>query len=189
MQEPEQDEDSLFMPAGDDERTWDPPNFDQDEEEEETLGWDATNEMRGSEPHPTFRDSGRAAPPARQAEQQKQNPSQWEDGLEPTQRLSQVRIFPIQLAAWTRTLTSNSAAWHVRLSEDDVPASRNVASHSRSCRSSQDEACCASPKYIYDLAGDTELIPLAFDVALIAGMLSAITMLAPAPSQDFSIQC
>lgn len=90
--EPEPDEDSLFMPAGDDEHTWDPPNFDQDEEEEEMLGWDASNEMRGSEPHPTFRDSGRAAPPSRQGKQPEQNPSQWEDGLEPTQRLSQVRL-------------------------------------------------------------------------------------------------
>lgn len=102
VQEPEPDEDSLFMPAGDDERTWDPPNFDQDEEDEEMLGWDATNEMRGSEPHPTFRDSDRTAPPPKHGDQQQhQNPSQWEDGLEPTQRLSQVRLVPNQLQEWT----------------------------------------------------------------------------------------
>lgn len=90
VSEPEPDDYSLFMPAGDDERTWDPPNFDHDEEEEEMLGWDAGNDMRGSEPHPTFRDSGRVAPPSKQSQQQ-QTPSQWEDGLEPTQRLSQVK--------------------------------------------------------------------------------------------------
>lgn len=87
------DDDSLFMPAGDDdERRWDPPNFDNDPEEEEMLGWDASNEMRGTEPHPTFRDSGRSTQPARQEKQTQQTPSQWEDGLEPTQRLSQVRL-------------------------------------------------------------------------------------------------
>jgi cell cycle checkpoint control protein RAD9A len=86
--QPELDEDSLFMPAGDDERTWDPPNFDQDEEEEEMLGWDASNELRGSELQPTFRDSSRAAPSAKQA--QPEPPSQSEEGLAPTQRLSQV---------------------------------------------------------------------------------------------------
>jgi len=87
--EPELDEDSLFIPAGDDEQAWDPPNFDQDEEEEEMLGWDASNRMRGSEPQPTFRDSSRAVPPAKQAQQEQPPASQW-DGLEPTQRLSQV---------------------------------------------------------------------------------------------------
>jgi cell cycle checkpoint control protein RAD9A len=117
LQEPEPDEDSLFMPAGDDERTWDPPNFDQEEEEEEMLGWDATNEMRGSEPHPTFRDSSKSAPQSKQGEQQKQNQSQWEDGLEPTQRLSQVRILlsPVFQIRW-RSLTSMLVARHVRLS-------------------------------------------------------------------------
>ena len=117
LQEPEPDEDSLFMPAGDDERTWDPPNFDQEEEEEEMLGWDALNELRGSEPQPTFRDSGKSAPPPKQGEQQKQNQSQWEDGLEPTQRLSQVRLLPsAQFQIRVRLLMSVLAAWNVRLS-------------------------------------------------------------------------
>lgn len=113
--EPDPDEDSLFLPAGDDERTWDPPNFDNDEEEEEMLGWDAGNDMRGSEPHPTFRDSQRPTPASR-PERQQSNPSQWEDGLEPTQRLSQVRSFMKTLeAAHLQRLTLLIAAWHVRL--------------------------------------------------------------------------
>jgi cell cycle checkpoint control protein RAD9A len=115
LPEPEPDDDSLFMPAGDDERTWDPPNFDQDEEEEEMLGWDAANDMRGSEPHPTFRDSGRAAPPPKQGQQQNPDQSQWEDGLAPTQRLSQVRPLVIRSTMRSRTLTAIPVAWHVRL--------------------------------------------------------------------------
>jgi cell cycle checkpoint control protein RAD9A len=114
--EPEPDEDSLFMPAGDDERTWDPPNFDQDEEEEEMLGWDAMNDIRGSEPHPTFRDSGRAAPHSQQGGLQRQDQPHWEDGLAPTQRLSQVRLLCLHCPIVTLMLTSNSVAWHVRLS-------------------------------------------------------------------------
>lgn len=109
--EPELDEDSLFMPAGDDERTWDPPNFDQDEEEEEMLGWDASNQLRGSEPQPTFRDSNRAAPSAKQA--QPEPPSQSDEGLAPTQRLSQVCSIPA--LGTTHMLTSIPVAWHVRL--------------------------------------------------------------------------
>jgi cell cycle checkpoint control protein RAD9A len=113
LQEPEPDDDSLFMPAGDDERTWDPPNFDQDEEEEEMLGWDALNEMRGSEPHPTFRDSSKSAPLAKQGEPEKQNQSQWEDGLEPTQRLSQVRLLSSPFSTRWQVLMSILVAWHV----------------------------------------------------------------------------
>ena len=109
--EPELDEDSLFMPAGDDERTWDPPNFDQDEEEEEMLGWDASNQLRGSEPQPTFRDSNRAAPSAKQA--QPEPPSQSDEGLAPTQRLSQVCSIPA--LGTTHMLISIPVAWHVRL--------------------------------------------------------------------------
>lgn len=111
---PEPDDDSLFMPAGDDdERRWDPPNFDNDPEEEEMLGWDASNEMRGTEPHPTFRDSGRSTQPARQEKQTQQTPSQWEDGLEPTQRLSQVRLIMMWLESSVANM--NPASWNVRL--------------------------------------------------------------------------
>ena len=79
-------------PGGDDDRAWDPPNLD-DDDPEEMLGWDANNE-RNSGPTPTFRDSGSAAPPSKQlfASRQQQTASESFDGLEATQRLSQVRF-------------------------------------------------------------------------------------------------
>jgi cell cycle checkpoint control protein RAD9A len=83
--ETDTDPDSLFMPV-DDEQAWDPPNY---EEEEEMLGWDATNEHPSASFHQTFRDSGSngnrsiPVPPRRFPD---------EEGLEPTQRLSQVSV-------------------------------------------------------------------------------------------------
>ncbi|KAK6438163.1 hypothetical protein LTR95_005641 [Oleoguttula sp. CCFEE 5521] len=85
--EPEQDEESLFMPVGDDDRAWGPV-ADQDEEEEEMLGWDATHEARESAPYPTFRDSGRTTSSMKQ--QQTSGSAFSPSGLEPTQRLSQL---------------------------------------------------------------------------------------------------
>lgn len=86
--EPEADDggDSLFIPQGDDDRTWDPPNYDQDDSGE-MLGWDASNDNSANSFHPTFRDSGSAARP-QQHENRTAAASQ--EGLEPTQRLSQV---------------------------------------------------------------------------------------------------
>lgn len=108
---PEHDEDSLFMPPGDDERTWDPANYENDEEEM-MLGWDANNE-RISGPRPTFQDSGSAAPPSRQQPSApQQSVVESLEGLEPTQRLSQVRFLPFP--AYAR-LTTSVAAWDVRL--------------------------------------------------------------------------
>lgn len=80
-------EDGLFMPGGGDDQTWDPPNY-ENEEEEEMLGWDAGNDMQQSAPHPTFRDTGtqRDELPGKQ----KQPAYESQEGLEPTQRLSQV---------------------------------------------------------------------------------------------------
>ncbi|KAK5169586.1 uncharacterized protein LTR77_005563 [Saxophila tyrrhenica] len=75
--------DSLFMPGGDD-QVWNPPNYD---EEEEMLGWDANNEDPSANFHPTFRDSGSAAQSSRGV-QPSAHASQ--EGLEPTQRLSQL---------------------------------------------------------------------------------------------------
>jgi cell cycle checkpoint control protein RAD9A len=84
VEDPDPDPESLFIPGDDD--TWDPPNYEH-EEEEEMLGWDASNENPSGSFHPTFRDSGRVARP-----QEKRvlpaSPSQ--EGLEPTQRLSQL---------------------------------------------------------------------------------------------------
>ncbi|TKA70059.1 hypothetical protein B0A55_06242 [Friedmanniomyces simplex] len=79
MTESDPDPESLFMPDGDEDPRWEPLNYEQDEGEE-MLGWDANNEHPSQQ---TFRDSGTAARPPRRAE-----PSQ--EGLEPTQRLSQM---------------------------------------------------------------------------------------------------
>ena len=85
VEDPDPDPESLFIP-GDDDNTWDAPNYEH-EEDEEMLGWDASNENPSGSFHPTFRDSGRVARP-----QEKRvlpaYPSQ--EGLEPTQRLSQL---------------------------------------------------------------------------------------------------
>lgn len=104
--EADPDEESLFMPPGDDDHTWDPPNYEP--EEEEMLGWDASNSMQQSGPHPTFRDSG-TAPPLSGQRQQPSAPSQ--EGLEPTQRLSQVSQSWIRVV--TTELTYDSAARNV----------------------------------------------------------------------------
>ncbi|KAK0354326.1 hypothetical protein LTR91_016650 [Friedmanniomyces endolithicus] len=77
--ESEPDSESLFMPGGDEDTRWEPLNYEEDEAEE-MLGWDANNEHPSQQ---TFRDSGTAARPQMRAE-----PSQ--EGLEPTQRLSQM---------------------------------------------------------------------------------------------------
>ena len=82
---PDDGGDSLFVPQGDDDRTWDPPNYEQDDGEE-MLGWDASNDNPAASFHPTFRDSGSAAKPQRQGSPQN---AASQEGLEPTQRLSQ----------------------------------------------------------------------------------------------------
>jgi cell cycle checkpoint control protein RAD9A len=84
--DPDPDPESLFVPGGDDDNTWDPPNYEQDEEEM-LLGWDASNENPNASFHPTFRDSGTVARP-----QETRQPPAFasQEGLEPTQRLSQL---------------------------------------------------------------------------------------------------
>jgi len=82
--ESDPDPESLFMPAGDEDQTWDPPNYDN-YEAEEMLGWDANNQRMDASFHATFRDTDTAVRPTQQ-------PAVVEnaEGLEPTQRLSQV---------------------------------------------------------------------------------------------------
>lgn len=79
------DPESLFVPR-DDDNTWDPPNYDPDEEEE-MLGWDASMDNPSGSFHPTFRDSGTVARPQ---EKRVQPAYASQKGLEPTQRLSQL---------------------------------------------------------------------------------------------------
>lgn len=83
-------EESLFIPdrrSPDEDRAWNPPNYDRNEGDGEMLGWDVSTDDPGASFHPTFQDSGSAAR-APITTQVAQRPSQ--EGLEPTQRLSQV---------------------------------------------------------------------------------------------------
>jgi len=84
---PDQDPESLFLPTGDDDATWEPQSFDAGAEEE-MLGWDATNEHSSASFRRTFRDSVTAAPS--QYSQRPMPSLENDEGLEPTQRLSQV---------------------------------------------------------------------------------------------------
>ena len=84
--ESDPDSESLFVPGRDEDQTWDPPNFEQ-EEEEEMLGWDPNAENPSASFHPTFRDSGSSARLQRERQPAKVAS---QEGLEPTQRLSQV---------------------------------------------------------------------------------------------------
>ncbi|CZT15907.1 related to rad9 protein [Ramularia collo-cygni] len=83
------DPESLFMPqdGADDDRTWDPPNYERDDEEE-MLGWDASNDDLSATMRPTVRDLTR---PARASESTRESAQSSQDGVAPTQRLSQLQ--------------------------------------------------------------------------------------------------
>nr|POF13323.1 dna repair protein rad9 [Quercus suber] len=83
----DQNPDSLFVPGDDEDRPWDTPNYDE-QDGEEMLGWDASNDNSSVSFHPAFRDSPSAQPDRRQLQDGDTMPSQ--EGLEPTQRLSQL---------------------------------------------------------------------------------------------------
>lgn len=103
------DPDSLFMPGGEMDQAWDPPNYDNDEAEE-MLGWDASNADLSASFHQTFRDSGTAAQP------KPSRPTSVFDNesLEPTQRLSQVSSW--SLVNSSRSPLIYSVPRYVRLS-------------------------------------------------------------------------
>lgn len=77
---------SLFVSGEDDDRYWDPPNLEQ-QAEEEMLGWDASMDAPSASFRPIFRDSV-----TRLSQQQQNQPPSLtsQEGLEPTQRLSEV---------------------------------------------------------------------------------------------------
>ncbi|GAB7363142.1 hypothetical protein MBLNU230_g3428t1 [Neophaeotheca triangularis] len=82
------DPDSLFVPAGDeDDQTWGPPSYDEQEEDQEMLGWDAGQDAGAASAHPTFRDTQRGATSYREPSTTSAAP---DEALEPTQRLSQL---------------------------------------------------------------------------------------------------
>ena len=120
-EEEDPDPDSLFVPA-DDDQAWDAPNYDNDEDE--MLGWDASNDNFTASMRPTIRDlSGRGMAPQTGRDTQDpeatrtQRQANLERGIEPTQRLSQVSISSI--------LASTMAFMQIPYS-DRVPASWNV---------------------------------------------------------------
>jgi cell cycle checkpoint control protein RAD9A len=84
------DPESLFIPevGQEDDQRWDPPSFDQNEEEE-MLGWDASNDQLSASIRPTLKDTSGTR---RQTQTVSREEQASQDGLEPTQRLSQVRI-------------------------------------------------------------------------------------------------
>ncbi|KAH6849860.1 Rad9-domain-containing protein [Chaetomium sp. MPI-CAGE-AT-0009] len=78
---------SLFVDQGEDDEQWEPVNPDEEEEEETgRLEWNATNE-----PNPSTLRVGSYL--SRQVETQEAPPDRLASGLEPTQRLSEVRRF------------------------------------------------------------------------------------------------
>jgi cell cycle checkpoint control protein RAD9A len=83
------DPESLFIPGGDDaDQVWQEPDYDQDDGEE-MLGWDASNEHPSASFHQTFRDGGESVKPQHT---RRSIPQPSQEGLEPTQRLSQVSM-------------------------------------------------------------------------------------------------
>ena len=176
------DEESLFLPPGDDDQGWDPPNYEP--EEEEMLGWDASNSVQLSGPHPTFRDSNTASSHSRRQQQQQQQqqeqasaPSQ--DGLEPTQRLSQV--CPPRVTSNGHQKTDRKiAARHVRLSPG---VTRRYVLLSMTVRLPHDgnEACSAARKHIGYSSRHRELVVSALHITSLVDGLSAVPMLAPTP--------
>nr|POF03872.1 hypothetical protein CFP56_21628 [Quercus suber] len=82
-----QDSDSLFVPGGDEDRLWDQPNYDE-EDGEEMLGWDASGNHQSASFYPASHGNLKVQP-----EMQKQLDGGYklsQEGLEPTQRLSQL---------------------------------------------------------------------------------------------------
>ncbi|TKA71141.1 hypothetical protein B0A49_02884 [Cryomyces minteri] len=77
------DPESLFVPPGEEDRRWDPTEYRS--EEDDMLGWDASAD-NDIGLHPTFRDGGTLA----RVETHDSFPEACEEGLAPTQRLSQM---------------------------------------------------------------------------------------------------
>ncbi|KAF7192230.1 DNA repair protein rad9 [Pseudocercospora fuligena] len=110
VEDDDPDPESLFVPTagGDDDQTWDPPNYDQDEDE--MLGWDASNDNFSASIRPTIRDlssqnrpsmSRDTSMPSHESGPYSQNTA---SGLAPTQRLSQVRTMMLMADAIYHTL-------------------------------------------------------------------------------------
>ncbi|USW55724.1 hypothetical protein Slin15195_G090430 [Septoria linicola] len=93
-EEEDPDPDSLFVPEGaaDDDQAWDAPDYDNNENE--MLGWDASNDNFTASMRPTIRDlsgrQGTARDTGRDNDPEAQRQGNLEHGIDPTQRLSQL---------------------------------------------------------------------------------------------------
>ena len=96
----DRDRESLFVSdgGGQDDSAWDPTTYGPDEEDE-MLGWDASNADPNASFHPTLRDSGTTDRTPKEGRDNVQV-VQYEDGLEPTQRLSQVSFQRYSVSGW-----------------------------------------------------------------------------------------
>jgi len=168
MTESDPDPESLFMPGDDEDRRWDPPNYDNDDGEE-MLGWDANNEHPSQQ---TFRDSGSAA----KLQKSRDGSVSTQEGLDPTQRLSQVRMY----AQWA---SCSSADIRSCMECSTEPAGMFSTSLiiSLSVTSSHDEAGGTSSEDRLDRLRDSNLGPASFDIAVRISRLAAVPMLTPAP--------
>lgn len=202
VDEEDPDPDSLFVPDGgaDDDQAWDAANYDNDEDE--MLGWDASNDNFTASMRPTIRDlSGRGMAPQTGRDTQDpeasrpQRQANLERGIDPTQRLSQVSI--------SSNMASTMAFLHIRIADPvctsfmECSIDRYVAQAStrRFSRTRievvgcNNEARCATCK---DggrwLRHGYGVIPT-FDVALVVNMHTAIAMFSPTPCQDFAVLC
>ncbi|CAK3827262.1 related to rad9 [Lecanosticta acicola] len=107
------DPDSLFVPQDDNEdHAWEESNYDH--EDDEMLGWNPNNQP-GSSMRPTIRDVNRRPELPKKARGTRDGYPSQESGLEPTQRLSEVRVWPEAFAIRGREVLANyfPAARHV----------------------------------------------------------------------------
>ncbi|KAL5359834.1 Rad9-domain-containing protein [Aspergillus floccosus] len=173
--------DSLFVPA-DDDRQWDVPNEDEDEEAQDVLGWDATADQE------TFNASLGPGLKDNEPSMQQQAPSGREEemGIPPTQRMSQVN-WPFTLSICKLTLRS-CTAWAsstrhslihcVRSTQPSHFPSRQHDHPTRRAPSAQPNNLSTSVTRQRDLS--TPLL----HVALRISVRSTISMFTPSKSHD-----
>jgi len=77
--QPQDESETLFVPMEEDDRAWEPANYQEDQEE--MLGWDASADNDAGL-HPAFRDTGTMA---------RTETQEVPEGIAPTQRVSQIK--------------------------------------------------------------------------------------------------
>lgn len=167
VEAPDPDPESLFVP-GDDDQVWNPPEYEN--EEEEMLGWDASNEDPRASFHPTFTDSSTVAS-KNKTTQASAHASQ--GGIEPTQRLSQVCVerrhgYVVIGANADHSCTACSTEICSAVLRPSL-----FGLHEARCTASED---CACP------TRHANLIPPTPHISMLVYRSATVTMLAPAPS-------